>query len=701
MTTVTGTPSTTASWRARGLAALALALLASAGCAHREAATTAAWDPDSIPDAYVRPGGALMWPGAARAWYVTPEGHLYNGDWEVRLTPASGGVPAGPPRRIAAEERWRPVLRWTRTRGSVHFGFEAVALPGVAPRDTGLVASLEIVAQNRGPAAADAEVDVALAIPDAVPLFAAFDAPEPPEVPHWGGSGALAPVQAWCRNPAQGAKLHAQWTLAPGASERLRIVLPVYPEPERALAAWARTSHAECVARAHRYWNAALAEGASFELGDPEVERALRAAVVVLLACRERRGAEWVPIGGPFQYRDVWLRDGARVIQALTVTGHVRDARALASGLLGLQWPQGAFLSQRGQLDGTGQALWAFEQAFARGSAGDARARFADAAERAWRWSEWMRGMGREAGWRFATLMPYAEPRDNELTRAQLVGNDAWMLAGYRAAETLLRLAGRGALADSVAASRAAYLADFRAALDGCGSPDVPPSWQGVGRDWGNLTVAYPCRVLTPGDPRVVALARRVWRTSGGAGLLSYGARDSLQYYYGADLASWALVQGLRGEADSVLDAMLHWRTASGGAGELFSRAGDYGSNLPPHATSAAALATLLRQCLIFDDADTLMLTLGARSQWWRGARVRGAPTRWGSLDVAFRRAGDHAEWSWTAVPVWTLLALPPGTRLAHDPPPPLVRASDTRLLAPPGTRAARVELEPEPRGAS
>src|SRR5439155_23414769 len=63
---------------ARGAAvALGLALLWVAGCGHRESRSRAAWDPDSIPDAYATPSGALLWPGASRAWYVTPEGHLY------------------------------------------------------------------------------------------------------------------------------------------------------------------------------------------------------------------------------------------------------------------------------------------------------------------------------------------------------------------------------------------------------------------------------------------------------------------------------------------------------------------------------------------------------------------------------------------------------------------------------------------------
>jgi hypothetical protein len=461
----------------------------------------------------------------------------------------------------------------------------------------------------------------------------------------------------------------------------------------RALARWAAVPHARRAGEVRRYWAETLARGTRFELGDPDVECAVDAARVTMLACREKRGAHWVPIGAPLHYRDVWLRDGARVIAALVTTGYPREARELADGLLLLQWPMGAFLSQRGQLDGTGQALWAFAQAALRPAVDDSVARFAAAALRAVHWYEWQRDFAAGSGWPLATLQPFGDPRDNELVRAQLVGNDAWALAGYRAAARLLRAARRPAEADSVEGARARYLADFTRALERTGAADVPPSWQRVGRDWGNLTVAWPCGALEPGDPRCAALARRVWAEGGGAGLCTYGGRDSLHYYLGADLATWALLTGRRAAADSVLAAMLRWRSASGGAGEIMARDGGYGRNLPPHATSAAALVQLVRNTLVFDDRDTLQLTLGARERWWRGARIREAPTRWGNLDLSFHHGGNSAEWAWSPVPVWTALTLPPGTRLAVAPPPPLRAASTTVVLAPPGTRSARVSL--------
>ena len=652
-----------------------------------------------MADAFGRPGGALLWPCATRAFQVTERGDLYNGVWAVRFDATGDGVAAGPPARVAARDRWRPELRWSRRAGDVRWMFEAVAFPGGAPGDSGLVVSLSALATNEGRTPHAASLSATLAPPDAPPPFAAWDAPDSLRAPlRWASPGTRGIANGWSQTPVAGATFRFEATLAPGESRGTLLLLPTFALPAGELSRLALTSHARRVADTQRRWDRWLAEGTVFTLGEPETENALRAAEIMLLSCRERRGAHTVPIGGPFQYRDVWLRDGARLVAALAVVGHAAEARDLAAGMEALQWPNGVFLSQRGQLDGSGQALWAFGQALLREPPSAVRERAIEEAVepglRAWRWIERQRAAGRGSGAFPAGLMPFGDPRDGEVVRAPLVGNDAWSIAGYRALERLLRAGGRTPGADSVAASLADYLTRFRGALEATRRPDVPPAWTPGGHDWGNLAVGWPCEALAADDPHLAATARRVWAEAGGAGLVCYGARDSLHGYVGADLGTWALLAGRRGQADSVLAALLHWRTASGTAGELFSRAGDYGANLPPHPTSAAALVALVRNAILYDDADTLRLTLGAREAWWRGASVHGAPTWWGPVDLEFRAANGEASWKWTPVPVWTALTLPPGVRVRGALPPPLVPGGrEGVVLAPPGTRQARVRI--------
>ncbi len=667
---------------------LALALTVP-GCGARGPVPPAAWDPDSIPNAYARPQAALALPGATRAFQVREDGSLYDGAWSVALHLAADGDTAGATGAIACERRWCPVVRWHRDAGAVRWAFEAVAFAAPAPADTQLFASLEVVAVNRGSAAARCTLSAALAPPRHADGWLAVDGPPSgAPLPAWDAAVRLDGADA-----ASGPRV--AFTLAPGARRTLRLVLATYPDA--ALAARARVPHAERVGATRRGWTDATSRGLVLELGDAEVEDAVRAARVVLLTCRERHGGDWLPTGGPFQYHDVWLRDGARAVAALAVAGHTREARELASGFARFQWPHGVFLSQRGQLDGNGQALWAFAQAALRPAPDSTVARFAEMAYQSAGAVYHQYELGTTAPWPLARLLPFAEPRDDELVRAQLVGNDAWSLAGLESASRLLRAAHRDEDAGHVDSLRMHCREEVTLALAPFGSGPLPPSWQGAGRDWGNLAAGWPCRMLDAGDARLLATATRAWGRSDAPGLVSYGAADSVHGYLGADLGTWALLADRPADAHRVLEALLHWRDGCGGGAEFFSASTrEFGSNFPPHPTCAAALVAIVRNALVYDDGDTLQLTLGPRPAWWSGAHVRGAPTRWGTLDLRFSRAGDRAQWQWTAVPVWCALRLPAGTVLAARATAPCIGAPGDRVvLAPPGTTAATAALAP------
>src|SRR5262245_7888790 len=118
--------------RVCGWVGVMVAALAAGGC-HAPGAPTASAPPDSVADAYRASVAALLWPGATRAYQVTAAGDLFNGAWFVRVEPRSGETLAGPPHRIAYEDRWCPVVRWTRLAGDVRWSFEAVAFPEPEP----------------------------------------------------------------------------------------------------------------------------------------------------------------------------------------------------------------------------------------------------------------------------------------------------------------------------------------------------------------------------------------------------------------------------------------------------------------------------------------------------------------------------------------------------------------------------------------
>lgn len=680
----------------------------------------AAGEPLVLPEHYAHSIAAVGVRGAKRSFQIGSGSVAGTGEAGIQWTVTS---PRDPMKTspIYFERDGVPVAHWwvTSARESVHFEAAAVSVPALGDSAPMLVVRVTTNWLDRAPDLTVLEARIVSRADG--PSFIPWDAsPDTSFVEAWSGNMALrngrvvaimAPnrrsksVHPSRSNPATttdrtGSRLvaHYRERLGPGHKLVKKFMIPAYPlEPAIAARVVKQLTFGRAAATSRAMWRAQLAEGATLHTPDSLVNAAWRAGVVTLLLSQERAGDDTIAIGNPFQYRDVWLRDGAQMVRALAVAGQTRLARADAWAMRRFQLPNGALVSQTGQLDGTGQALWAFVQAATLPPDETFARRVLPYAARGLEWIERQRAYGRELKLPWAGLLPYANPRDNEMARAQLVGNDAWAFAGENAVAELARLAGDRALEAQARASLDDYRATFGAALARTHQADVPPSWQGIGRDWGNFSVGYPARLLPPTHPRLEALAARVWR--GGAGLTNYGTRDSIHSYVAADLAEWALLADRPADAQAMLAGLLAHASSTLGHAEIFGRdRSDFGTNLPPHGTAAARLVQLVRDMIVFDVRDTLELALGAPPSWWSGTRLTRAPTRFGVIDLALSRpSGTRLEASWSAVGVPTRIRVPDGVRavLVHSPGARIVQGR--WIECPPGTTRAAFEIEPEP----
>lgn len=319
---------------------------------------------------YAHSLAALGYPGMRRAFQAGHGSQLGAGDagFEWKLD-TSEPVTTSP---VFFEADGVPIAHWwmATATDSVHFEAAALAVPGAT--DTLLVASVRITARQRDGAPSAMGVRMVARDELSGPHFRPWDA-----VPAPGAGVDVGERQGHSRRARAGravgrlALASGGWIRRAGAAHGRRdggrAARTVAERPSRRLSRGrahreGRSPRRTCL-RTRAAWREWFARGAVLSTPDSLVNQAYRAAVVTLLQGHERSGDGWVPMGNPFQYRDTWLRDGARVVRALALGGFSELAREDALTLARYQLPSGALLSQQGQLDGTGQALWAFEQA--------------------------------------------------------------------------------------------------------------------------------------------------------------------------------------------------------------------------------------------------------------------------------------------------------------------------------------------------
>ncbi|MGX6449635.1 hypothetical protein ACVU7I_16470, partial [Patulibacter sp. S7RM1-6] len=391
---------------------------------------------------------------------------------------------------------------------------------------------------------------------------------------------------------------------------------------------------------------------------EPAVDRAWRAALLAMLVPRHRApDGRWIQTVNKLSYQASWIRDTAVIARTLDLVGLTTAAGEDLAFLSRWQEPDGLLRSRVGQLDGVGQALWAYGEHAARAGDPAAAAALLTSADAAMGWVE--ERLDEDPRW----ILPPSDPGDNELVAGHAAGDLAWLAGGTRSVVRLAR-----ALSDDERAARWSAIADRVAATararitEAAGDGPVPPVLDAPGgRRWGELFLAWPTGLFAPDEPivrRTMAAAAADERE----GLARWGGR--LHLYLGMRRLQTDLRAGDRATAVSGLYAVLAHLTSTGGTWEQSSVAyGARGSGdaVGPHAWAAAELVALLRDMLVREDGTSVRLLDALPPAWLRpGAvtRIRGARTTSGTVDLTLRALGDGATLTWATTGVATPLVL-------------------------------------------
>ena len=359
--------------------------------------------------------------------------------------------------------------------------------------------------------------------------------------------------------------------LVPHGSVSFTWQIPLDPPPAGAAADRALDAMPSGAARAalRSLWAAQEAGMMRIDVPEAKVDATYRGAIAEMLESRIQTPTGWEQSPNRLQYRAFWIRDAAIETQALDLAGLHAAAAQNLSFIDAFQQADGLFISQAGQYDGWGEALWALSQ----------HALLAQ--EPAYAAAQLGR-IGAAIGWLSVAsaadrlgLLPASNPDDNELAYGHITGDDLWAAAGLRSAIAAATLAGRRGMQPpprrdraptprprrkSAAATPAEASADaaawtavdqrFEAALDReiatavAREGHIPPVLDAKGgQDWGNYWAAFPVQVLGARSPAVTATLR--WaRAHMAEGLPTYLGGSELHDYLGFRLFQTELAAG-------------------------------------------------------------------------------------------------------------------------------------------------------------
>ena len=658
----------------------------------------------SNPAIVDRPGEPFSYPtystdqmtirGAPLGTEITPEGYLYTGYGELMFL--AGNPPRPVAQRIRTLERgYLPIFHYQYSDGPVHYELTTFAA-SLAGTTTGqLVNFIRVVATNSGKADRTSYFNVAFRYNGPVdntdglgdhrfgrPVFPKqaghYSQPGVAFDPNWVyefrddlaiRSGQVVyefpdsaePVLWMTRNElySRPSKINVladtpalltqfELHLPPGASRSLFFKMPVQPiraDDSAAVQELRQDTFESAFQRTVDYWDQMLDSGMQVELPEAKAVNTFRASLLYDLMAIDHTGDDFIQTVNKLQYHAFWLRDGSHIMNAYDVTGHFGAARQCLVFFLKTQRPDGLFLSQEGQYDGWGQAMWALgryydftqDRAFAE--------QVFPAVKRAVAWLHQARAADP------MHLMPAANPHDDEFTQktAHVTGANFWGLIGLRSVIGLANAAGSPEDAAAFQREYDDYSQRLFAELRAVGAKNGGYIPAGIdvsgGQDWANMNTLYPVELFSPFDPLVTGTLKHT-RAEYAEGLMTYAGL--LHHYITMKNTEAELIRGEQQEVLGDLYAILVHTSSTQAGWETAIvpwRDRDFGPDLGPHGWFAAEYIALIRNMLVREQGNDLHL-LSVLSPAWAAPgdtiTVRKAPTLFGTvgLKAAFRSNG-------------------------------------------------------------
>ncbi len=358
---------------------------------------------------------------------------------------------------------------------------------------------------------------------------------------------------------------------------------------------------------------------------------------------------------GPYTYKRFWFRDAAFILDAMLCVGLSERVTKIVGGFPRRQTSTGYFLSQDGEWDSNGEALWAMRR-FCELTGQKPDPKWKRSIYRAAKWIQNRREF--KKGSNSFGLLPVGFSAEHLGPNDNYYWDDFWGVAGLKASACLAKQFGDHDLAAQFLGQAEDFLRCIEASLKmtaeqtkGNVMPASPHRRMDAGAI-GSLAAGYPLQLFSAQDPRLLNTAEFLFRecfVQGGfyqeinhSGINVYLTLHVAQVFLRAgdprffdlmsSMASLATPTGQWPEA-------VHPRTKGGCMGD------------GQHLWAAAEWILILRNCFVREEEGKLILGSGIPASWMtegKEAALGPTLTSFGSIKVQMKTEDGKIKIQWS-----------------------------------------------------
>ncbi|HEX2853899.1 MAG TPA: hypothetical protein VHO24_11725 [Opitutaceae bacterium] len=393
-------------------------------------------------------------------------------------------------------------------------------------------------------------------------------------------------------------------------------------------------------------WSAAMKPIAKLRVGDARLQRLYDLAAVNLVL---HAPGEVYP--GPYTYKRFWFRDAAFILNALLTLGGVERTRRVLKEFVPRQNHDGYFLSQEGEWDSNGEAIWTFHR-FVTLTGEKPLPEWLPAIAKGARWIGRKR-LPSDSGLPEAGLLPAGFSAEHLGPNDFYYWDDFWGVAGLRCAAEMLAPTDPALAAGYVREADQFMVAIERSFPAGPqrrfpGAIPASPKRRMDSGAIGSIVADYPLQLFAPGDERVLRTADYLRDHSSYKGcFFQHMIHSGINAYLTLHLAQVRLRAGEPEVAWQLMDNVAALASPTGQWPEaIHPRSGGGCMGDGEHIWAAAEWALMVRNCFVREEAGALVVGSGVRPEWWRDEACSFGPTLtpFGAVTLTIRPGGEGAH---------------------------------------------------------